>query len=229
MMICQSYHFTLLGIVLTSWSMHSQGTGAVTLSALMSAVGVTKSKLSDQRYIIYGAGSAGLGIAHQLRDAMVTMDDISKEDATRRFWLIDRHGLLKDSLRANGHIREGIDEFVRSDEEWSDVKANDDGEIRLLEVVKKVKPTVLIGTSTKGGAFTEEVIRAMAEHCDRPIIFPLSNPSKLVEVDPKDANDWTKGKALLATGSPFPPAKMPNGKDYVYVVHRSAAFITILT
>lgn len=194
---------------------NSQGTGAVTLSALMSAVGVTKSKLSDQRYVVYGAGSAGLGITHQLRDAIVTMDNASKEDATRQFYLIDKHGLLRDSLRAQGHIREGIEEFVRPDDEWANVQQNEHNEIGLLEVIKKVKPTVLIGTSTHGGAFTEEVIRAMAEHCERPIIFPLSNPSKLVEVDPKDANDWTNGKALLATGSPFPPAKMPNGKDYM--------------
>jgi malate dehydrogenase (oxaloacetate-decarboxylating) len=177
----------------------------------MSAVGVTKSRLADQRYIIFGAGSAGLGIAHQLRDAMVTIDGASREDATKQFWLVDKHGLLRESLRAQKLLREGVDEFVRPDAEWESF----DGEISLLDVVKQVRPTVLIGTSTKGGAFTEEIVRAMAEHCDRPIIFPLSNPSKLVEVDPKDANDWTNGKALLATGSPFPPAKQPNGKEYV--------------
>lgn len=92
-----------------------------------------------------------------------------------------------------------------------------DGKTTLLDVVKEVKPTVLIGTSTHAGAFTREVIEAMAAHCERPIILPLSNPSKLVEVHPKDANDWTKGKALIATGSPFEPVKMPDGKkDYVY-------------
>ena len=201
----------------------SQGTGAVTLAALMSAVGVTKSKLADQRYIVYGAGSAGLGIARQLRDAMVTMDSVSREDATRKFYLIDRYGLLRDALRKEDKIREGIDEFVRADDEWSDVQTNERGEISLLEVVKKVKPTVLIGCSTHGGAFTEDVVRAMNEQCNRPIIFPLSNPSKLVEVDPRDANEWTEGKALLATGSPFPPAKMPNGKDYMYVARADAA------
>ncbi|CAK5264346.1 unnamed protein product [Mycena citricolor] len=186
-----------------------QGTGAVTLSCIMAAVGVTKTQLADQRYIIYGAGSAGLGIARQLRDAIVAMDDVSVEEATSRFYLIDKHGLIKQSLGPN-NIRDDLKEFVRADEEW-----NSSEEIGLLEVVNKIKPTVMIGTSTHAGAFTEEVIKAMAANCDRPIILPLSNPSKLVEVDPKDANDWTKGKALLATGSPFPPAKMPNGKDYV--------------
>ncbi|KAH7920940.1 hypothetical protein BV22DRAFT_1073124 [Leucogyrophana mollusca] len=191
-----------------------QGTGAVTLAALMAAVGVTKSRLADQRYVIYGAGSAGLGITRQVRDAIMATDDISREDANKMFFLMDRYGLVKSSLGAD-KIRSELSEFVRPDEEWQDVPANEKGEVGLLEVVKKVKPTVLIGCSTKGGAFTEDVVRAMKEGCDRPIIFPLSNPSRLVEVDPKDANEWTAGKALLATGSPFPPAKMPSGKDYI--------------
>ncbi|KAF5383967.1 hypothetical protein D9757_006928 [Collybiopsis confluens] len=186
-----------------------QGTGAVTLACLMAAVGVTKSKLCDQRIIVYGAGSAGLGITKQLRDATVTADNISVEDANSKFWLIDKHGLIKDSLP---DVRDDLKPFARKDSEWSDLQSS---EVRLLDVVKKIKPTVLIGTSTHAGGFTKEVIEAMAAECERPIIFPLSNPSKLVEVHPNDANDWTKGKALLATGSPFPPAKMPNGKDYV--------------
>jgi malate dehydrogenase (oxaloacetate-decarboxylating) len=180
----------------------------------MAAVGVTKTKLSDQRYIIFGAGSAGLGIAHQLRDAIVTIDNLSEEEANKKFYLIDKFGLVKESL-GKDKIREGLTAFIRPDEEWKDASADDDGSVRLLEVVQRIKPTVLIGTSTRGGAFTEEVVKAMAEGVERPIILPLSNPSRLVEVDPKDANEWTGGKALLATGSPFPPAKNPNGKDYV--------------
>ncbi|KAJ7204368.1 hypothetical protein GGX14DRAFT_460197 [Mycena pura] len=191
-----------------------QGTGAVTLSCVMAAVGVTKSKLSQQRYIIYGAGSAGMGITRQLRDAIVSTDGVPAADATALFYLIDRHGLIKQSL-GKDDIREDQQEFVRPDDEWVGVKENGNGEISLLETVKKIKPTVLIGCSTHAGAFTEEVVKAMAEGCERPIILPLSNPSRLVEVDPKDANDWTNGKALLATGSPFPPAKMPNGKEYI--------------
>ncbi|KAJ7109850.1 hypothetical protein C8R44DRAFT_800732 [Mycena epipterygia] len=191
-----------------------QGTGAVTLSCAMAAVGVTKTKLSEQRYIIYGAGSAGLGIARQLRDAIVSTDSVPEAEANKLFYLIDKHGLIKQSL-GQANIREDLQDFVRPDDEWAGVKENGAGEIGLLETIKKVKPTILIGCSTHAGAFSEEIVKAIAEGCERPIIFPLSNPSKLVEVDPKDANEWTQGKALLATGSPFPPAKMPNGKDYV--------------
>jgi len=191
-----------------------QGTGAVTLACVMSAVGVTKSKLADQRIVIYGAGTAGLGIARQLRDGMVTLDEMSREDANKRFYLIDKFGLIRDALGPD-KIREDVREFVRPDDEWAGVSANENGEIGLLEVVRKVRPTVLVGCSTQAGAFTEEVVREMAKHTERPIILPLSNPSRLHEVTPQDANDWTDGKALLATGSPFPPCKMPNGKDYV--------------
>lgn len=180
----------------------------------MAAVGVTKSTLADQRYVIFGAGSAGLGIAKQVRDAIMLADGLSREEANKKFYLIDRFGLIKQSLGPD-KIRPALQEFVRPDEEWTGVLTNDAGEVELLEVVKKVRPTVLIGCSTKGGAFTESVVRTMEEGCERPIIFPLSNPSRLVEVDPKDANDWTDGMALLATGSPFPPAKMLNGKNYV--------------
>ncbi|KAJ3968284.1 hypothetical protein EV361DRAFT_805872 [Lentinula raphanica] len=193
-----------------------QGTGAVTLSTLMAAVGVTKSKLCDQRIIIYGAGSAGLGITKQLRDAMVSIDNISIAEANSKFWLIDKHGLITESLP---DVREDLKEYTRKDDEWREFRtsqtSDEMSEIRLLDVVRKIQPTVLIGTSTHAGGFTREVVESMAAGCERPIIFPLSNPSKLVEVDPKEANDWTKGKALLATGSPFPPAKMPNGKDYI--------------
>ena len=167
----------------------------------------------DQRIIIYGAGSAGLGIARQIRDAMLLIDDISIEEANKRFWLIDRYGLIKDSLGPS-KIRPELREFTRPDNEWPEVQ-NLDTQVGLLQVVKQVKPTVLVGCSTNSGAFTEEVIKEMAKGSDRPIIFPLSNPNRLTEVDPKDANDWTNGKALLATGSPFPPCRMPNGKEYI--------------
>lgn len=195
----------------------------------MSAVGVTKSKLSAQRIIVYGAGTAGLGIARQVRDAMVLLDGASFEEASARFWMIDKQGLLTAKLHKAGGVRESFpQEFIRGEEEWAD---KDKGAafhasldlcsydaVSLLDVVKAIKPTALIGTSTHAGAFTEEVIRTMAKTCDRPIILPLSNPSRLVEVHPKDANDWTNGKALIATGSPFGTVKMPDGKkDYVLV------------
>ena len=193
--------------------LYSQGTGAVTLAAMMSAVGVTKSKLSEQRYVVYGAGTAGLGITKQLRDGIMAIDKLSREAANARFFLLDRHGLVKQSL-GPAKIRDALAEFVRPDDEWAGVPTNADGEVGLLDVVRHVKPTVLIGCSTHAGAFTEDVVRAMAEGTERPIIFPLSNPSRLVEVEPELANAWTNGKALMATGSPFPPCKMPNGKYY---------------
>lgn len=192
-----------------------QGTGAVTLAATMSAVGVTKSLLADQRFVVYGAGSAGLGITRQLRDAIVMVDHLSKEEANKKFYLLDRYGLVKNSLGPS-RIRPDLLEFIRPDDEWEGVPTNERGEVGLLEVVKKVKPTVLIGCSTQGGAFTEDIVREMARGTERPIILPLSNPSRLAEVDPKDANDWTDGKALMASGSPFPPCKMPNGKEYMW-------------
>ena len=211
MTMCTSDHYCIRAFG-ASFS-NSQGTGAVTLAAVMSAVGVTRSSLADQRYVIYGAGSAGLGITHQLRDGLAQLDGVPVDKANKQFYLIDKHGLIKQSL--GDLIRPALQDFVRPDEEWEGVPTNEKGEITLLEVVRKVKPTVLIGCSTHAGGFTEEVIREMAKHVDRPIILPLSNPSRLVEVDPAKANDWTNGKALLATGSPFPPAKVPSGKDYM--------------
>lgn len=204
----------LYGPMLNNRIVRRQGTGAVTLACVMSAVGVTKSKLADQRFVIFGAGSAGLGIARQLRDGIVTTDNVSEADANKRFYLIDRFGLIKESLGPD-KIRDGIQEFVRSDSEWEGVPTNERGEVELLEVVKKVRPTVLIGCSTKAGAFTEQVVKEMGKGTDRPIILPLSNPSRLHEVTPENATEWTDGRALIATGSPFPPCKMPNGKDYM--------------
>lgn len=186
-----------------------QGTGAVTLATLSSALQVTKSKLSDQRIIQFGAGSAGLGIARQIRDAMVLVDGTDPKDAAQKFWLVDKNGLIKKGL--GDKIRSDIeDDFIRKEEDWGA-----DEETHLLEVVKKVKPTVLIGTSTAKGAFTEDVLREMAKHTDQPIIFPLSNPTRLAECTPEDALSWTNGKALVSTGSPFPPVDLGNGKKYI--------------
>jgi len=182
----------------------------------MSAIGVTQSKLSEQRYVIFGAGSAGLGITHQLRDSIVSIDNVPQEEANKKFFLVDKYGLIKESL-GDALIREDVRPYVRPDGEWEGVTTDEEGKVRLLEVVRRVKPTVLIGCSTRAGAFDEDVLKCMAEGCERPIVLPLSNPSRLVEAKPKDVVEWTGGKALVATGSPFPPVKLPNGKEYVYV------------
>ena len=124
-------------------------------------------QLSAQRIVIYGAGTAGLGIARQLRDALSINGKVSKEDASKQFWLIDRHGLLATSIAE--HIRGDMDkDFIRTEEDWTG-KSND-----LLKVIERVKPTVLIGTSTQPGAFTEDIVREMAKYVERPIIFPVS-------------------------------------------------------
>ncbi|KAF9523079.1 hypothetical protein CPB83DRAFT_863423 [Crepidotus variabilis] len=198
-----------------------QGTGAISLACVMAGIGVsrrsraavksptgtsvTNDRLSDQRYVVFGAGSAGLGIATRLRDAMVAADGISVEEANKRFWMIDRDGLLvakenpKESDPARAH-------FYRKEEEgW---KA---GKTGLLEVIKQAQPTVLVGCSTSAGAFDEKVIKAMSnglEEGARPIILPLSNPSRLCEAKPEDLLKWTNGQALVATGSPFPRVEM---------------------
>ncbi|PCH34392.1 hypothetical protein WOLCODRAFT_130361 [Wolfiporia cocos MD-104 SS10] len=190
-----------------------QGTGAVTLAAILSALGVTKSKLYEQRIVIFGAGTAGLRIARQVRDAMVSLDKIPASDANKRFYLLDRSGLIKASL-GRENIREGLQDFVRPDDEWKDTQADEEGKIGLLETVKKVKPTVLIGCSTQTGASNEEVVKEIARGTECPIILPLSNPSRLHECTPQDVKDWTDGKALIATGSPSPPCRMPGGKEY---------------
>jgi malate dehydrogenase (oxaloacetate-decarboxylating) len=141
---------------------------------------------------------------------------LSREEANAKFWLVDRYGLIKEGL-GDDKIRKDVKEFARRDSEWEGVRANEKGEVGLLEVVKRVKPTILIGCSTHAGGFTKEVIEAMTEGLEggRPILLPLSNPSRLIEVDPKDANEWSGGKALIATGSPFPSVKMGGGKEYV--------------
>lgn len=141
---------------------------------------------------------------------------LSNADAESRFWLVDKFGLIKKSL--GDKVRSEIDEgFIRTEKEWDDANSGSEGQTSLLEVVKRVKPTILIGTSTHAGAFTEEVVREMAKHTDRPVILPLSNPTRLCEVKPEDATKWSDGKALMATGSPFDPVPIP-GKDKKYVV-----------
>lgn len=188
-----------------------------------------ESKLSDQRYVIFGAGSAGVGIAVQLRDAMVSADGISREEANSKFWMVDREGLLYERDVGTRNADQNRSEFIRSaGEGWGSssslVEREGSGSIRdvsLLQVVERVKPTVLIGCSTAPGTFTKEVVEAIMRGLEedvRPIIMPLSNPSRLVEAKPADLLHWTNGKALVATGSPFGTVKMEiAGKEKEFV------------
>ncbi|AWB43716.1 NAD-dependent malic enzyme [Paenibacillus sp. CAA11] len=178
-----------------------QGTGAVTLAAVMSAMKVTRQKLSDQRILVFGPGAAGIGNADQICSAMM-QEGLSEQEARSRFWAYDQRGLLTDAT-------EGVLSFqkpyVRRAEEIEGWERSEQGIVSLLETVRQVKPTILIGTSGVAGAFSEAVVREMARHTERPIIMPMSNPTHLAEAVPLDLLAWTEGRALIATGSPFEP------------------------
>ncbi|KAK4160188.1 putative mitochondrial NAD-dependent malic enzyme precursor [Cladorrhinum sp. PSN259] len=184
-----------------------QGTGCVTLAAIFAGLHVTKQKLEDIRLVIFGAGTAGVGIADQVRDAIATERDISKEEAAKQIWLIDKPGILTSST---DEATDAQKPYLKPEDEWEG-KGRD-----LMAVVQQVKPNILIGTSTVPRSFTKEIVKEMASHVDRPIILPLSNPTRLHEAVPTDLLEWTNGKALIATGSPFKPVKGPwgeNGKE----------------
>ncbi|HDR4460227.1 oxaloacetate-decarboxylating malate dehydrogenase [Bacillus cereus group sp. MYBK249-1] len=185
-----------------------QGTGAVSLAAVLSAVKASGVPLSEHRVVVFGAGTAGIGIADQVRDAMVRVG-VSEEESYKRFWCIDRNGLVTDNME---DLLDFQIPYARKEAEVSEWKQND--VIGLAEVVKHVKPTILIGTSTVAGAFKEEIIKEMASHIERPIILPMSNPTPLAEAKPADLIEWTEGRALVATGSPFEPVTY-NGVTYV--------------
>ncbi|MFF0761856.1 NAD-dependent malic enzyme [Streptomyces sp. NPDC003737] len=186
-----------------------QGTGAITLAAALAAVKVAGVRMRDQRLVVFGAGTAGVGIADQLRDAMIR-DGAEPEQAVSQVWLIDKQGLLTRDMT---DLRDFQQTYARDPAEVADW-ARDDGAISLLETVRRAEPTILLGTSTVHGAFTREVVRAMAEGTERPIVFPISNPTSRIEAMPADVIAWSEGKALVATGIPVPPV------DYGGVTYR---------
>ena len=176
-----------------------QGTGAITLAAVMSALKVTGIPMREQKVVVFGAGTAGVGIADQLRDAMIR-DGATAKQATSQVWLVDKQGLLTSEM---ADLRDFQRPYARDP---SELAGRGDGNgISLLETIRQVKPTMLIGTSTAHGAFAEEVVQAMSAGTERPIIFPLSNPTSRIEAMPADIVAWSKGKALVATGIPLPP------------------------
>ena len=186
-----------------------QGTGAVTLAAVMSALKVTGTSMKDQRIVVFGPGAAGIGNADQIADAMA-LEGLTREEAYDRFWAIDYRGLLTDDTP---DVLKFQKPYVRKSDEVKSWDRNEDGIISLMEVVQRVKPTILIGTSGQAGAFSEEIIKEMARHVERPIIMPMSNPTALAEAVPEDLIKWTDGKALIATGSPFANVEY-NGVSY---------------
>ncbi|HEV8164461.1 MAG TPA: NAD-dependent malic enzyme [Actinomycetota bacterium] len=180
-----------------------QGTAAVVLAAALAATRVGGIRMAEQQVVVHGAGTAGTGIADMLREAMIR-EGLRPEEATRRFWCLDRDGLLTDD-RAE-RLLDFQRPYARPAAEvagWS--RGGAARGPSLAEVVGHVRPSMLIGTSTQAGAFTEAVVRQMAAHVERPVIMPLSNPTSRAEAVPADLIAWTGGRALVATGSPFAP------------------------
>ncbi len=181
-----------------------QGTGAVALGAILSALYVTGQPLREQRIAIFGAGSAGLGVADTVRAAMV-QDGLKDADARGRFWLVNRGGLLHSD---RSDLSEAQRVYARRWEEVAPWAKADPHRVSLSETVRGVHPTILIGLSTVGCAFDQPLVREMASAVERPVIFPLSNPTVKSEATPEDLLRWTEGKAVVATGSPFTPVRM---------------------
>ncbi len=184
-----------------------QGTAAVAAATLLSAVNVTGVPLKDQRIVIFGFGTAGIGIA-TLLIAEMRQQGLSAEEALQHLYAIDRGGLL---VEGGKDIRTEQLPFVRKREEVLGWRLSHASEIRLTDVIRNAKPTVLIGVSGQQGAFSEDAVRAMAKHAARPIIFPLSNPTSRSEATPQQLLEWTEGRAIVGTGSPFPPVEW-NGR-----------------
>lgn len=183
-----------------------QGTGVVTLAVILSAIQATKIPLKHHRVVVLGAGTAGLGITEQLYSAMCRQG-IAPDEARRQFWLIDKQGLLFENTHELRSFQLPFARAASEASQWPEEERD------LLSVVKKIQPTILIGCSTMRGAFTEEIVRTMAKQVAQPIILPLSNPNENCEALPEHIVQWTEGRALIATGSPFDPVDY-KGKTY---------------
>jgi malate dehydrogenase (oxaloacetate-decarboxylating) len=204
-----------------------QGTGAIVMAGLLSALKVTGTRWRDQRVVVFGGGTAGIGIADQIHDQMVR-DGLELRQATRQIWVVDLPGLLTDDMtdgmlpyqrpyvrraaEAAGWHKSPVEIDPAAAVRWPEMAAlqqarAESGIIGLQTVVEKVKPTMLIGTSTAHGAFTRDVVEAMSAGVERPVIFPISNPTSKIEAMPADIIAWSKGRALVATGLPIEPVE----------------------
>ncbi|KAI8093886.1 malate dehydrogenase [Halteromyces radiatus] len=183
-----------------------QGTGAITLALLLAALQLQNVSLSNQRLAIFGAGSAGIGIADQVRRYLVQKEGLSENEALKRIWCIDKQGLLMEHDKEVSKVQQTYVKNKGDIQSWT----MESEQPQILDVIKNVQPTILIGTSTCSGAFTEKLIKSMASYCDIPIVFPLSNPTQLTEATPNDIIHWTNGKAIVATGSPFEDVEYNN-------------------
>lgn len=178
-----------------------QGTAAVAVAATLAATRVAKVALKDQRIAVFGAGSAGCGISEQLVQAMMSQG-LSEAQARSRFYMVDRNGLLHDGMSDLLPFQKGL---VQSHDALNNWSLSQPGSISLLDVIQNAKPSILLGVSGQPNQFTQTLVETMASYCQRPIIFPLSNPTSRAEGIPSDLLKWTQGRALIATGSPFDP------------------------
>lgn len=177
-----------------------QGTGIISLAGILGALKISGDTLTDKKYVCFGAGTAGVGIANLVMSEMVAQG-LSEEEARSRFYLVDKQGLLFDDMT---DLTIEQKPFARKRSEFT----NANELTNLHAVIKAVQPGILVGTSTAPGTFTKEVVQEMASHVERPIIFPLSNPTKLAEASAQDLLTWTDGKALIATGVPYSPIEL---------------------
>ena len=190
---------------ITTFNDDIQGTGIVALAAILGALNISKQKFTNQRVMVFGAGTAGAGIAHQIYEEFM-QQGLSSEEAKQHIYLVDKQGLLTNDMT---DLTEGQQFFTRSASELQEPQPT------LHAAVSAIQPTILIGTSTQAGAFTEEIVKEMAAHTERPIIFPLSNPTELAEAKASDLIEWTDGRALIATGIPSSPV---NYKGVTYTI-----------
>ena len=190
---------------ITTFNDDIQGTGIVALAGILGALNISKQKFTDQCVMVFGAGTAGAGIAHQIYEEFM-QQGLSSDEAKQHIYLVDKQGLLTDDMT---DLTEGQQFFARS---TSDLQVP---QPTLLATVRAIRPTILIGTSTCPGAFTEEIVKEMAAHTERPIIFPLSNPTELAEAKASNLIEWTDGRALVATGIPSSPV---NYKGVTYTI-----------
>jgi malate dehydrogenase (oxaloacetate-decarboxylating) len=197
-----------------------QGTASVATGTLLSAVQITGVPLGEQRIAILGGGSAGIGIAELIKHAMVEQG-LSEEEARSRFFIVGRYGLVTEQTPNLEAFQQG---FLQNSAMLDSWQLDDAGKASLLDVVRNAKPTVLVGVSGQADAFSEEIIREMAQHVNRPIIFPLSNPTSCVEAHPENIVRWTEGRAIIGTGSPFAPFEFEGRTHYFAQTNNSYIF-----
>lgn len=196
-----------------------QGTAAVATATLLSAINVTGVPLEQQKIVIFGFGTAGIGIANLLAQ-FLQEKGVPEQDVRHRFYAVDRYGLITQNAK---DLRPEQRPYARKEDEVRDWR-QPNGDITLLDVIRHAQPSVLIGVSGQAGAFTEQAVREMAEHTLRPVIFPLSNPTSRSEANPQDLLDWTEGRALVGTGSPFEPVSIWGKKVRIDQTNNSYIF-----